>query len=59
MTSWRTLTLRLSAARDKYKPMRLSTIAQMFRLLDNFSTTKNPSAPLLYKTLGHSLVENH
>lgn len=46
-------------SRDKYKPMRLSTIAQMFRLLDNFSSAKNPSAPLLYKTLSHSLVENH
>lgn len=31
---------------------------QFFRILDKFSSTKNPSAPLIYKTLVFSLVEN-
>jgi hypothetical protein len=36
----------------------LISIAQFFRILDKFSFTKNPSAPLLYKTLVFSLVES-
>jgi hypothetical protein len=46
------------AVRDSARSLRLISIAQFFRILDKFSFTKNPSAPLLYKTLVFSLVES-
>jgi hypothetical protein len=45
-------------ARDKYKPIRIVAICELFRLLDKFSEEKNASAPAVYKTLIFSLVES-
>lgn len=47
------------ASRDRYRPLRITALAQMFRLLDAFSKTKNTYAPSIYKALAMSLVENH
>lgn len=47
------------ASRDKFRPLRLSALSQMFRLLEIFSRTKNSNAPSIYKALAMSLVENH
>ena len=33
-------------------------LAHFFKVLDNFSQTRNASAPLIYKTLIFSLVES-
>ena len=46
-------------ARDKYRPMRLTAIASMCRMLDRFSADKNPQAPIVYRTLIFALIENH
>jgi len=37
----------------------MTAISQMFRLLDQFSSERNRIAPVIYKTLIFSLVENH
>ena len=47
------------SARDKYRPLRLTALCHLFRLLDNFSKMKNSYAPSVYKALAMSLVENH
>ena len=47
------------ASRDRFRPLRITALSQMFRLLDVFSKTKNSYAPTIYKTLAMSLVENH
>jgi hypothetical protein len=46
------------AVRDSSRVVRLVSIAQLFRILDNFSVTKKKSAPAIYKTLVFSLVES-
>ena len=47
------------ASRDRFRPLRITALSQMFRLLDVFSKTKNSYAPTIYKALAMSLVENH
>jgi len=47
------------ASRDRFRPLRITALAQLFRLLDIFSKTKNSFAPSIYKALAMSLVENH
>ena len=47
------------ASRDRFRPLRITALSQMFRLLDIFSKTKNSFAPSVYKALAMSLVENH
>lgn len=47
------------ASRDRFRPLRLTALSQMFRLLDDFSKKKNSYAPSIYKALAMSLVENH
>lgn len=47
------------ASKDKFRPLRITALSQMFRLLDTFSKTKNSYAPTIYKALAMSLVENH
>lgn len=47
------------ASRDKFRPLRITALSQMFRLLDVFSRTKNTYAPSIYKAIAMSLVENH
>ena len=46
------------AIRERAKSIRISSVAYLFKLLDKLSTTKNKSAPLIYKTLIFSLIEN-
>lgn len=46
-------------SRDRYRPLRLTALAQLFRLLDSFSKRKNSYAPSIYKAIAMSLVENH
>jgi hypothetical protein len=45
-------------ARDKYRPIRIVAVCELFRLLDKFSEERNTAAPSIYKTLIFSLVEN-
>lgn len=45
--------------RDKHSILRMASLAQVFRLLDQFSVERNAYAPLAYKTLIFSLIENH
>ena len=47
------------SSRDRYRPLRITALSQMFRLLDNFSKSKNTYAPSIYKAIAMSLVENH
>ena len=46
------------AIRERAKSIRISSVAYLFKLLDKLSSTKNKSAPLIYKTLIFSLIEN-
>jgi len=46
------------AVRERSKAIRLASVAFLFRILDDFSMTKNKSAPIIYKTLIFSLIEN-
>jgi hypothetical protein len=46
------------AARDRLRSLRIIAVSLMFRLLDKFAETKNPSAPAIYKALIFSLIEN-
>ena len=46
------------AIRERAKSIRLTSVAYLFKLLDKLSSTKNRSAPLIYKTLIFSLIEN-
>jgi len=47
------------ASKDKNRALRITTLAQMFRLLEMFSESKNSVAPTLYKNISHALIENH
>jgi hypothetical protein len=47
------------SARDRYRPLRTTALAQMFRLLEIMSREKNQYAPIIYRALAMSLVENH
>jgi hypothetical protein len=44
--------------REKYTPMRMVSICQLFKLLEKFSEEKNQVAPTIYKTLIFSFVDN-
>jgi len=46
------------ACRDKSISLRLSSLALVFKLLSHFAELKNPHAPLIYKSLTFSLLEN-
>jgi hypothetical protein len=45
--------------RDKSKILRISSTEIMFGLLENFATSRNPFAPILYKSLTFLLIEFH
>lgn len=47
------------SCRDKNRSLRICAIGMLFRLLDQFAGAKNNQAPVLYKILTFSLVENH
>ena len=40
------------------KPAKIASIAQLFRLLDHFTTTKNAYAPAVYKVLISTMVDH-
>ena len=46
------------AVRERNKSIRLTSIAYLFKILDKLSQQKNKSAPMIYKTLIFSLIEN-
>lgn len=46
------------AVRERNKSLRMTAIAILFRLLQQFSDSKNQSAPTIFKTLIFSLIEN-
>lgn len=47
------------AYRDKYNLLKVASLGKLFYLLDVFSIERNPYAPIIYKTLIFSLVENY
>ena len=53
------LTCLKRGVRDKSRLLNLSSISSLFYLLDIFSEERNPYAPIIYKTLTFSVVENH
>lgn len=46
------------ACRDTNRPIRLSTLGLMFKMMDEFALVRNSQAPVLYKYLTFSLIEN-
>ena len=46
------------ACREPQKMQKINTAAQMFKLLDIFSRTRNQFAPIIYKTLVFNIVES-
>jgi len=44
--------------REKSKPLVLSNLALMFKLLEHFAVEKNTYAAVMYKTLTFSIIEN-
>ena len=44
--------------RDPSRPLRISTLGLIFKLLDQFAMVRNNQAPVLYKILTFSLIEN-
>ena len=47
------------SCRDHSRLLKHTTLTQLFRLLDVFTTERNPFAPIIYKTITFSLIENH
>ena len=46
------------ALREKTRVLKLTASGHLFTLLEKFAVEKNPSAPLIYKALVFSIVEN-
>ena len=55
------LTMLKRGSKDWYRPLRITTLCQMFRLMDEFSKgeKRNPHAPTIYKNIAFALIENH
>ena len=47
------------ACRDPEFELQLTAHMQLFRLLDQFASMTHPVAPILFKVLAFSLIENH
>ena len=47
------------ACRDPEFELQLTAHMQLFRLLDQFAAMTHPVAPILFKVLAFSLIENH
>jgi hypothetical protein len=47
------------ASKDNCLVLKLAMNGQLFRLLEIFAVNKNPNAPIIYKSLTFSLIENH
>lgn len=45
--------------REKIQGIRVMSIVLLFKLLEYLAKSKNPYAPILYKTLTFSFIENH
>ena len=45
--------------RDNFSSLKMISITYLFRLLENFASERNPFAPIVYKILTFSLIENH
>ena len=43
---------------EQIKPIKITVFTQLFRLLEYFSNSKNLYAPIIYKTLTASVIEN-
>jgi hypothetical protein len=50
--------LHQKAVQEKNRTLRLSAVVSLFRLLEEFSTTKNVSAPLIYRALVYGVIAN-
>ena len=53
------LTVVKKGTRDKALNIRVMSVILLFKLLEFLAKTKNPYAPILYKTLTFSFIENH
>lgn len=53
------LTLLKKGTRDRSDLVVNSSIAMLFKLLDYFASVKNSFAPIIFKTLTFSCIENH
>ena len=53
------LTMLKRSTRDKNIALQLFSISHLFNLLETFANSKNQHAPIIYKALTFSLVENH
>lgn len=53
------ISLLAKTTREKQSSLVLSTLTILFKLLLQFGQDKNPFAPIIYKTLTLSLIENH
>lgn len=53
------LTVVKRAVREKSRILQLTALTLLFRLLENFAAERNPYAPIIYKTLTFSFIENH
>jgi hypothetical protein len=47
------------ACRDSSAHVQLAAHGALFELLDAFVATEHPAAPLIFKSLGFSLIEQH
>ena len=47
------------AIRDNFTSLKMIAVTYLFRLLENFASERNPYAPIVYKILTFSLIENH
>lgn len=53
------LTMFKRATRDKNSSLQIFAFSHLFKLLEKFAEEKKKYAPVIYKTLAFSLVENH
>lgn len=47
------------ATRDRLSTLKFTALTLLFKLLENFATERNQYAPIIYKLLTFSLIENH
>jgi len=53
------MTMLKRGTRDKNITMQIFSLSHLFKLLETFAAQKNAHAPIIYKALTFSLVENH
>ncbi len=52
------ITMLKRGSKDKYRPLRITSLCQTFRLMDKFFE-KVAISPTLYKNISHAMIENH